>query len=1531
MSLSNIYVSTPGTVFSVPSDANTYVYLLSSINPIAQEIIIRNTDTSPFIVSTTEGIRFTPSLSTQTLSSFTASNPYSFISVVPRTQMEYMLLEAPGFTNPNRTNRLDLAPNTLFLSTFSTLSLTASIKAQLGDFTIGNGLGNLSGGQGRILTYPGALTTLAASTITAPFISAATLQVSSLQALATTTSTLNTITPIVQTSGYVGATSTLAGTTTATATFQGDLTQTDGLGLGPAALITVGGTAAFQSTLQTTTAQLYGPAAGFGSTFTVAGTTTATATFSTFGSLYVAANTRTDSNYNANILSTISYNALATAHPVKAFFGTSNTNPYTAFVQGNAATTGPFTTPATSSFTVSTATASFSSITFLDGATRNLIAGSNGAILLNGTAITSATYAPFFSTVLASNYVDVRGEFRTSTLQVNLANPTSYSVSSPQYTLEAGGNMYVSSAFVMDNLAVYGGTNPTLYPTPANNTLYASTNGLLINNRLFVDGLQNRVGVNNTNPAYTLDISAQLFVAATNVFNIGTTSWVVASDSALKEYIQDVSGAALDSYSAVIEALPLKRYRYKQDQTYNVDISRAVVNAQGFPVLDGQGEPVLENATVQQTDVGFASEYQLGSAQRYGFIAQDVELFFPNAVYETPFYKYADFNFLTTGPIFNAQYAITRTMVSTVVGHSTIVGRRREFISTVSQRQKDILSDLSGAVGLPYSAITIGVDGGWSAAALFMPPTGLVVKYKDLGFDLSWNSSPSPGMTYRVKIASGGVETVYPIGTATTYSVDGLTDLASYTFKVVGYSQYLKQETAFITATATAYSWPLVLGATITPTSTSFTFNFTVDTTGGTFVKYKIYDATGATLLYDNVPNAAYVVSSGLQAGMNYVYKIIVVTEEGGVIQESAPFTTASVRLLLDPVKYFVDSQMSMTISANNVIGRRYLRYYLMGGGGAGGRGGFGGIWTTASLSVARVAHVATTAGSKIVFAGGASGSTYYNTVDIYDINTNIWSTHNLTVARSNLTATSLGTKMFFAGGQTAPSTVSSVVDIYDISSNTWTTANLSVSRFLLASASAGNKVVFAGGRIYTGSGYSNAVDIYDISSNIWTTATLSVARERLVAAAVGNKIIFAGGQPGSTYTNVVDIYDTSTGIWESTSTNSNQKLSVGRIQFAAASAGNKIYFAGGVTYPSSVTNVVDIYNATTNTWSTTTLSSSRQFLNGVGKNNLIIFAGGHNGTSSVNTVDIFDINTNNHTSSTLTIARHYVASGVLSNKFFFGGGFSTANSSTTSRVDIYTPDATTTYVAGGGGGGSGQARGYLPLTNGSKNYTLSGNTPTPEYIDLSGKTFTDVVVAIGTGASVGAAQGGSTSITIRNNSTPITIVDVSGGFSGSNATDAAPGDGGAGFFGGGGGIGRNFNGSNVSGGAALGGGYAGSVPTQNLTTFVYTSGAGAGPGSSTAGGGSRTLDKASLTELERAGIGGGGGGGSYLGAADASGGSIDNTTRVLAVAGTAYTGQGGGGGVQSGVATEVAPGAGGAGFAVLEFTDELPSGNLVA
>ena len=183
-----------------------------------------------------------------------------------------------------------------------------------------------------------------------------------------------------------------------------------------------------------------------------------------------------------------------------------------------------------------------------------------------------------------------------------------------------------------------------------------------------------------------------------------------------------------------------------------------------------------------------------------------------------------------------------------------------------------------------------------------------------------------------------------------------------------------------------------------------------------------------------------------------------------------------------------------------------------------------------------------------------------------------LWSTATLSQARMNLSATSVDGKVFFGGGHNSGG-YSAVVDIFDAGTLTRTTTSLSQARLGLAATSAGGKVFFGGG--WTGSN-SNVVDIFDAATLTRTTASLSQARSALAATSAGGKVFFAGGQgsSGVSMSNVVDIYNTATGTW------STAQLSQGRQELAATSAGNRVFFAGGHlgSAYSNVSNVVDIY-----------------------------------------------------------------------------------------------------------------------------------------------------------------------------------------------------------------------------------------------------------------------------------------------------------------------------------------------------------------
>jgi N-acetylneuraminic acid mutarotase len=204
--------------------------------------------------------------------------------------------------------------------------------------------------------------------------------------------------------------------------------------------------------------------------------------------------------------------------------------------------------------------------------------------------------------------------------------------------------------------------------------------------------------------------------------------------------------------------------------------------------------------------------------------------------------------------------------------------------------------------------------------------------------------------------------------------------------------------------------------------------------------------------------------------------------------------------------------------------------------------------------------------------------------VDIYDTLTKQWSIAELSVTtKLGMAVATLGSKIFFAGGAAADlSKLTSGVDIYDAASNMWSTAELSSPRAYLASAVLGSKVFFAGGGdatfydvddILALSG-SDKVDIYDDNTHLWTTATLSKARYGLSTTVAGSRIFFAGGgynNDGGAYNDYslspnIDIYDAISNTW------TTSQLQLSRRDQAGISAGNTIFWMGGYT-PISLAN----------------------------------------------------------------------------------------------------------------------------------------------------------------------------------------------------------------------------------------------------------------------------------------------------------------------------------------------------------------------
>lgn len=195
----------------------------------------------------------------------------------------------------------------------------------------------------------------------------------------------------------------------------------------------------------------------------------------------------------------------------------------------------------------------------------------------------------------------------------------------------------------------------------------------------------------------------------------------------------------------------------------------------------------------------------------------------------------------------------------------------------------------------------------------------------------------------------------------------------------------------------------------------------------------------------------------------------------------------------------------------------------------------------------------------------------------------------------------------------------------------------LSNYRFLLSPAAAADKIVFAGGYddVNGNAGLANTIDLYALSTQDWS---LSIETPHLNAAVAvsGDKIYFGGGgYYYDDYYSAIDVYDAANNTW------GHLSFSEAKTLVAGAAIGDKILFAGGFKtggdyLPNNIETLVEIYQPSTNTWSSVPLSEPRGGITSTTVNNKVYFAGGWN-TAVSNKIDIYDATTNSWSNSTLS------------------------------------------------------------------------------------------------------------------------------------------------------------------------------------------------------------------------------------------------------------------------------------------------------
>ncbi len=281
------------------------------------------------------------------------------------------------------------------------------------------------------------------------------------------------------------------------------------------------------------------------------------------------------------------------------------------------------------------------------------------------------------------------------------------------------------------------------------------------------------------------------------------------------------------------------------------------------------------------------------------------------------------------------------------------------------------------------------------------------------------------------------------------------------------------------------------------------------------------------------------------------------------------------------------------------------------------------------------------------------------DTVQAYNSNNSNWSTISLSEPRRYVSIGLAGEYIVFAGGVTPDNKASSKVDMFHMPTQTWHESTLSQGRIFIAITGLGKQIFMAGG--FDELGLCDQVDILNTDTWVNRTSTLIEKRGLIEAVAVGNKVLLAGGgEFDFVLYNKVDIYDGDTDTWSADSLTQSDLSGI----MQSAVVGKKVYFHGGFGL-----NVLDVYDAETDNWSTVNIPTQHSLGGFASAGNKLYLAGGVNDPSGV--VEEFDCASEQwDTLGYLSSPRHWVSGITSGNKLFFAGGYGDDYSDV---VDIYT------------------------------------------------------------------------------------------------------------------------------------------------------------------------------------------------------------------------------------------------------------------
>lgn len=336
--------------------------------------------------------------------------------------------------------------------------------------------------------------------------------------------------------------------------------------------------------------------------------------------------------------------------------------------------------------------------------------------------------------------------------------------------------------------------------------------------------------------------------------------------------------------------------------------------------------------------------------------------------------------------------------------------------------------------------------------------------------------------------------------------------------------------------------------------------------------------------------------------------------------------------------------------------------------------------WSFDTLAVARVQMAAPVVDNKIYYAGGLAANDHTNLIEILDTETGEWSYDTLSLARSFPSWTVHNDHIYFGGGiRWSTYQETDTIDVLNTTTGEWSILQLSQAR-LCGAVTLNDKIYFSEGADIENTGvveYFNQWDVYEPATGEWSNITIPRARMfDWGGGVVGNKLYYFGGYlaADTTLTDIIDIFDADTETW------STAQLPEPMGFKSSVVVDDKIYLFGSYNVDEAFFVEILVYDTSTGEFTRRDVDIVREGARLAVLGSKVYFIGGGEIDEVANVfiealpnIDIYDVETGEYTTDELQQARINHSVNVVGNSIYVAGGFDF--NSLLNSIEIFTDE----------------------------------------------------------------------------------------------------------------------------------------------------------------------------------------------------------------------------------------------------------------